>query len=70
MAATHRDPRTREVPPELRDRARELLAQRGPRGAAAALGLSRSAVLSVVAVGRATPGTLAILRESTGRRSA
>ena len=37
---------------------------RGPRQAAAALGISRSALLSVVAGAGVLPGTLALMREA------
>lgn len=64
MAQMHHDPRTRPVPGEIQQLARDLMHERGPRRAAAALGISRSALLSVVAGADVLPGTLALMRES------
>jgi hypothetical protein len=65
MAQQHHDPRTRPVPDEIREHARTLMRERGPRGAAAKLGVSRSALLAVCAGADVLPGTLALLREAT-----
>lgn len=70
MAQMHHDPRTRPVPEEIREHARTLMRQHGPRGAAAALGVSRSALLAVCAGADVLPGTLALLREAASRRGA
>lgn len=60
------DPRTLAVPPEIRAHAQRLLNDLGPRRAAAALGVSRTAITGVVSTGRAMPGTLALMREALG----
>lgn len=67
MAPVHRDPRTRPVPPETRALAQRLLQERGPKRAAAALGISRTALLSICAGSPVVPGTLALLREAQTR---
>jgi hypothetical protein len=64
MAAVHHDPRTRPVPDDIREHARSLMRERGPRGAATALGVSRSALLAVCAGADVLPGTLALLRQA------
>jgi hypothetical protein len=69
MDHVHRDPRTRPVPDDLRDLAKHLLRERGPRPAALELGISRSALLGICAGARAMPGTIALLREAAARRS-
>jgi hypothetical protein len=52
------------VPEDIRARAQYLMQQRGPRFAAARLGVSRNALLAVCAGAEVLPGTLALLRES------
>jgi hypothetical protein len=70
MAHVHHDPRTRPVPDEIREHARALMRMRGPRGAAKALGVSRSALLAVCAGADVLAGTLALLREAIARKKA
>ena len=70
MAHVHHDPRTRPVPVEIREHARALFRLQGPRIAAKALGVSRSALLAVCAGADVLPGTLALLREGIGRTAA
>lgn len=64
MLHVHRDPRCKPVPDEIRAFARRLLRQRGPRKAARALGVSRTALLAVTGGADVMPGTLALLREA------
>ena len=54
------DPRTVAVPPEVLEVAKRALAEGGPQKAAQRLGISRNAVLSIVATGYAMPGTVAL----------
>ena len=54
------DPRTIAVPPEVLEVAKRALAEGGPRKAAQLLGISRNAVLGIVATGFAMPGTVAL----------
>jgi len=62
MSQEHHDPRTRPVPHDLRAMVRDCIKRRGPKGAATALGVSRTALLAVAAGYQALPGTLALLR--------
>ncbi|HET9930833.1 MAG TPA: hypothetical protein VFQ35_09110 [Polyangiaceae bacterium] len=64
MAHEFHDPRTRPVPDDLRDRARALMRERGPRAAAMALGISRTALLAICGGADVLPGTLALVREA------
>jgi hypothetical protein len=70
MAHPHHDPRTRQVPAEDQEFAKRLVQERGPRAAAALLGLSRTSLASVVAGFDVTPGTLALLELARLKRSA
>lgn len=69
MAHPHHDPRTREVPEDIREHCRHLLRQLGPRGAASTMGVSRNALLAVTGGAAVLPGTLALLREGMRRQS-
>ena len=61
MGMTHvHDPRTIAVPPEILAAARQALDEVGPQRAAQRLGISRNALLSIVATGRGMPGTVAL----------
>lgn len=61
------DPRTRPVPPEIQAQVADCLRRRGPVGAAKAIGVSKSVVLSVAAGAPVLPGSLALLREYARR---
>lgn len=63
-------PRTRPVPPEIRDRVRELIRDIGTRRAAQKLGLSRVALLALAAGDGAMAGTLALAREALAPKAA
>jgi len=69
MAHLHQT-NTREVPSQLLDAARAALAAHGPRRGAELLGLSRNALLSMLATGRAMPGTIALMQQNQGNRAA
>lgn len=66
----HVDRRCVDVPPELIAQVHVTLREHGPRRAAARLGISRSAVLSIIGTGRAMPGTVALLRQALTTREA
>jgi hypothetical protein len=65
---TRTDKRTIPVPEELQALTRDLMTRLGPVRAGKHLGISRNAVLGVVATAHALPGTVALLREAQGRR--
>lgn len=69
MAYVH-DPRTIEVPEELLARARAALAEFGPRRGAARMGISRNALISVVATGCAMAGTVSLMKQANSERAA
>lgn len=70
MSQSIHDPRTREVPEDIRAMVADCVSRRGPTGASRALGVSRSVVLTVCAGEGVLPGTLALLREALIRREA
>jgi len=70
MAHGAHDPRLVTVPAEHRAYVVALLRELGPRAAAKRLGLGRTAVLGIVALGECMPGTAAILREAIGKAAA
>lgn len=57
------DRRLADVPPQIRDRVAAVLSTHGLAGASRETGISREAILQVVARGRCMRGTLALLRE-------
>jgi hypothetical protein len=65
-----RDPRVVEVPAELLARARAALAQHGPLRGAKRMGISRNALISVVASGFAMRGTVALMKQASEERAA
>ena len=58
------DPRLVRVPPDHLAKAVTLLHEIGVKPAARRLGVSKNALLSIVARGTCMPGTAALLRES------
>jgi hypothetical protein len=68
-APPHVDRRLRPVPIAVRIVVTELVAERGPRGAARELGMSRSAVMQIAAGLPCMPGTLAIAERQIAARS-
>ncbi len=63
------DPRTVKVPPQLLAAAKSILAEHGATRGARLLGVSRNSLLSVVAIGYAMPGTVALLRSGQTARA-
>jgi hypothetical protein len=53
------------VPEAILAQARELLREIGAQRGAKRLGISRNALLSILAMGRAMPGTLALIERAT-----
>lgn len=68
MTHFHRDPRCRDVPPGLTDLIRRCVDLHGLRATAAALGVSTSVVLRVLAAQGVTPGSLALIKLALTRR--
>jgi hypothetical protein len=64
------DPRTLQVPEAILSKARELLSELGPIRGGKRLGISRNALLSILATGRAMPGTLALIERATAESKA
>ena len=58
-----------EPPPEIVGMVADCLRRRGPSGAARALGVSRSTLLTVAAGLGVSRGSLALLREALARRT-
>jgi len=56
-----------QAPVEHRRAVRELMDEKGEAGAAKDIGISRAAMLRVVAGREVRPGTLALLRERFGK---
>jgi hypothetical protein len=67
MSHKYSDPRTKPVPPEIRDFVRRVVDAQGPTGASRTIGVSRSVVLAVVAGADVLPGTLALLTQAKHR---
>lgn len=67
MSLSHQ-PRTIEVPAELLADARAALNEHGPRRASELVGVSRNALMGMVATGRAMPGTIALAQQKRGAR--
>ncbi len=63
-------PRTIAVPPALLAECRAALETYGPRRGAERLGVSRNALMGLIATGRGMPGTVALLRENSGKVAA
>jgi hypothetical protein len=63
MAHVH-DPRTVPVPTEILDAAKTYLAELGPLRAGRRLGISRNALLGMVATGYGMPGTVALATQA------
>lgn len=64
MAHLAHDPRLVPVPAEHREYAGALLRKLGPRAAAKRLGIGRSTLLAIVALGECMRGTAALLRDA------
>jgi plasmid maintenance system antidote protein VapI len=62
MTSAH-DPRTVPVPADILEEAKRALAELGPKRAGERLGISRNAVISIVATARAMPGTVALAEQ-------
>lgn len=68
MERAFQRPGTRPVPPEFQSLAKRLMDELGARGAAARLGVSRTALVNLAAGGTVVPGTLSLLREALQRQ--
>ena len=60
------DARTVVVPPRILDRARRALDDLGAVAASRELGISRNALLGMLATGRSMPGTVALVTQRSG----
>jgi hypothetical protein len=65
-----KDPRLVEVPLQHLSFVSQTVAEFGLAGATKKLRLSRTAILQVLAMGKAMPGSLALLREAYAQRAA
>jgi hypothetical protein len=63
-------PRTIEVPAELLATARAALDTHGPKRGGELLGISRNALVGIVATGRAMPGTIALIQQKQAQKAA
>ncbi len=64
------DPRLRPIPSQILDWARGVRDRRGTKGAAKVLGIAPTTVMSILAIGEAMPGTLALLERAWARKQA
>jgi len=64
------DPRTVEVPEPVLAAARNALENHGPNRGAKLLGVSRNALLAMLATGHAMPGTVALVEQKSGVKAA
>lgn len=69
MALMHH-PRTIEVPPELLAIAIAALDAHGPKRGGELLGISRNALVGIVATRRAMPGTIALMQQKQAQKAA